>query len=43
MQDTRPRFDHPDFSALFAQGEAIRQETLRLIKMKEAKGILLLR
>lgn len=27
-----------DFQALFAQGEAIRQETLRLLRIKEAKG-----
>ena len=30
--------DLQDFQALFAQGEAIRQETLRLLRMKEAKG-----
>jgi hypothetical protein len=32
------RSDIPDFNILFAQGEAIRQETLRLLKLKEAKG-----
>lgn len=29
--------DIPDLNLLFAQGEAIRQETLRLLKLKEAK------
>lgn len=30
--------DLNDFQILFAQGEAIRQETLRLLRLKEAKG-----
>lgn len=34
--------EHPDFKILFAQGEAIRQETLRLLKLKEAKGKIIL-
>jgi len=42
QEGVRALMEHPDFRILFDQGEAIRKETIRLLRFKEAKGTLFL-
>ena len=38
VQQEGTKSENPDFKSLYAQGELIRQETLRLLKMREGRG-----